>query len=231
MAFDPSPITAIRAFLDGAELFVTWTSTAPPGSYYQVYVGHRLAWHGTALGCVTVLPVHAAAIHVGTVQASEIKTNFSGSLASVGGSGNRVTLNWTGGTYLDPTGNDDVVGFHVYRGTTPGGAVDYSKPVGTVAAYSAGVILDGWGLGRWGKGGWGRADSSYSWTSPPLSRGTWNFAINVFNSAGIESPALTASQAVAGPPNPPAMDAQGQRLTYSYNAGTGVATLNWNAPA
>jgi hypothetical protein len=229
MAFDPDPITSIRTYPDGADLLVTWTTTADDGTYYQVYVNHRLAWHGTATRCQVAMPTDEATIHVGTVAGDEVQTDFASSLDPIGGTGNRVTLNWTGGAYLDASGNDDVAGFHIYMGAEPGGAVDYTKPVGTIAAYPAGVILDGWGLGRWGKGGWGRADSRYSWTSGPLTSGTWNFAVEAFNAAGIESTALTISQAVTTPPNAPAANGAGKRLTYSYEPATRIATLNWNA--
>ena len=86
-------------------------------------------------------------------------------------------MSWAGGTYLDPTGRDDVRGFRIYGSDAPGGPVDYATPLDTVAAYPGGWVSDGFGMGGFGSGGFGRAATTYQWQSDPLAPGVWQFAV------------------------------------------------------
>src|SRR5579864_1406171 len=93
---------------DATQLHIRWVSTAPAGWTWQVYVGRALSWHGSN-GPVTVpTPHELTGIAVVAVPAGEATTDWSGSLAAPGGTGDRADLTWLGGTYLDATGGDDV---------------------------------------------------------------------------------------------------------------------------
>jgi hypothetical protein len=229
MAFSQATITDARAARDGVDLVLTWTSSAPAGTLFQVYVSGGLAWHGTARSCVLPAPPAggSARIDVGAVAATEGLTDFSASLPAPAGGGDRVTLSWLGGSYLAA----DIAGFRVYSGTVPGGAVSYAAPVATIAAYTQGVVSGGYGTGGYGTGRYGNSAGSYSWTSGPLAGGTWNFAVKPFDVVGNEGAAQATAAVVAAPPPPPAANAAGKRMTYTYNSTTHVATLAWLAPA
>lgn len=223
-------VTDVRLTRDETDLFVAWTSTEADGTVFQVYYNRELVWSGTERK--TRVPYDGTArcrIDVGFVGSAEGHTDYSASLPSGTGTGDRVTLTWLGGTYLDPTGNDDVQGFRVYMSTVAGGAVSYASPVADIAAYGSTEPLDGYGLGGYGEGGYGRSASNYSWTSNPLGPGVWNFAIKSYDSAGNEGTASTTSKTVAAPPRPPAVYSDGTRLRYTYNATTHVPTLTWQA--
>lgn len=229
MPFDQSSITSSRATPDAGRLWISWTSTAPPGAGFQVYVDGRLAWRGVERRCVLPAPAGRARVAIGSVGDGELGVDFSASLPTPPPA-RRPSLSWLGGSYLDPTGGDDVAGFRVYGSAAPGGPVDLSRPLAELAAYEDGVIQDGWDLGGWGEGGWGKAPTRYSWTGRPLARGVWSFEVRAFDAVGSESPAASGSLTIGGPPGPPARDAAGRRLTYSYDPGTGVATLHWLPP-
>jgi hypothetical protein len=227
MAFFQATITDVTAVRDGADLLITWTSTAADGTLFQVYVGRVLAWHGITRSCLVPMPLSGVAtrIDVGTVASSEGIADLSGSLPTPAGGGARVKLDWLGGSYLGA----DIAGFHVYSGTAPGGAGNYATPIATVAAYVQGMTSDGYGVGGYGVGGYGSAGASYSYTTEPLSGGTWNFGIKPFDMAGNEGTAQTQSAVIAAPPRPPAANASDKRLTFSYNNSTHLVTLNWLA--
>lgn len=229
MAFDDSTITAFDAWEENGDLVVTWQSSLPAGTTFQVYLDRRLAWHGTDRVADLPLPGDdlKADIAIGAVAAGEALTDFSASLPAPPGTGDQVTLKWTGGTYEDD--EDDLAGFHVYQSPTPGAAIDYVAPVATIAAYPAGVIEDGFGIGGFGDGGFGRSASYYSWQSGHLANGVWQFGVRPFDAAGNEGTASTFTATIAAAPGPPAANAAGLRLTYSYNPATRVATLNWLA--
>jgi hypothetical protein len=227
MGFSQSPILDVTATRRDADLAVAWRSSAPAGSVYQVYLGGRLAWHGTRASCHVPYPRTPVQVEVGVVPASEETADHSASLPAAPGGGRRVTLTWAGGTYLDPA----IAGYHVYSGAAPGGAVSYASPVGTVAAYSAGLATDGYGMGGYGAGGYGAAAARYSWTSPPLEPGSWDFAVVPFDSAGNEGALRTTSAAVAGPPRPPARGSDGKRVRYTLGrtAAGGYGTGGYGA--
>lgn len=225
MAFDDTVISGISARPFDADLFLSWASSAPAGTTFQVYVDNLFTWHGTDLACVLPLPTARVRIDVGAVADGEATTDFSASLPAPAGTGSRARLTWTGGSYLDPDG--DLLGFNVYGEATPGGGIAYGTALGFVAAYPGGVATDGFGLGGFGSGGFGSGAGAYSWTSDPLTSGTWNFGVKALGAAGNEGTAVTTSVAISVPPAPPAANANGKRLTYTYLSGT--VTLNWLA--
>jgi hypothetical protein len=227
MAFSQASISDVRVTRDGVDLLVSWSSSAPSGTTFQLYVAGMLTWHGFARSAVVPAPPAGSSTRfdVGTVAADEGLVDFSASLPTPGGGGNRVELTWAGGDYLAA----DIAGYYVYGGTTAGGAVSYASPLAAIPAYLAGQVTSGYGMGGYGAGGYGAAAASYSWTSGPLSGGTWNFAVKSFDAAGNLGTARTTSAVVAAPPNPPAANAAGKRLTYLFNPVSHVATLSWLA--
>lgn len=198
MSFSASSITEVfPPVYRRTEVFLSWSATAPPGTWYQVYVGTALVWAGQRTWCWVALPDGPSPLAIGTVAAGEETTSFASSLAPA--PQRRATLSWQGGTYLGAT----LAGFRVYSGSTPGAAVGYTTPVATITAYPAGITADGFGLSGYGQGSFGLAASTYSWTSAPLSSGPWNLAIVPFDAAGNGGTAATAAVTIVAPPRPP----------------------------
>jgi hypothetical protein len=198
-----------------------------------VYVNKRLAWYGRSTRCRVPRPVSPGGwnvwIDVGAVDPDEVSIDFSASLPAATGLSTRARLSWLGGTYLDPSGLDDIRGFRIYGSSAPGGAVDYATAQETIAAYPGGWISDGFGLGGFGQGGFGRAATVYRWESGPLASGVWQFAVVPYDAAGnSRDPGQVATVTIAEAPLPPAAAADGTLLSYNY-AGptTGTATLTW----
>jgi hypothetical protein len=230
MPFDQSTITEVRPpAWDGSTLHIEWSSTSPPGTTFQVYVGRVLAWYGTSRWVAITMPPSRVRIDVGAVAPGEAARDFSALLPPA--PSDRVELDWLGGTFLDPTGGDDVQGFRVYGSPLPGAGVDYSSPLAEIQAYPSGVITDGYGLGGFGQGGFGRAASSYRWTSPSLARGRWTFAVAPFDAAGNEAAPSTKSALIQSPPGAPGAGPDGSRLSLSYDPATRRATLAWRPGA
>lgn len=227
MPFDLSTITDVRSAFQDGDLLVWWTSSAPAGTAFQLYVNRKLAWRGSARFALIPYPVGKAYFDVGTVDPGEEAIDFGSTLPAP--PPDRVLLEWTGGTFLDP----DIAGFHVYRSPSAGASVSYIASVATIPAYEPGLILDGFGAGGFGAGGFGASASYYSWRSDPLATGVWEFDVRPFDAAGNEGPSPLAgiyTAAIVGPPEPPAPNAAGLRLRLvSYNPTTHVATLGWNA--
>jgi hypothetical protein len=119
MGFSQSGISEVRVFTDGPDLFVAWSSDLASGSVFQVYVNRRLAWYGSSTRCHLPIPSGEIGsniwVEVGSVDASEPTTNYSSSLVAPGGRSERAQLSWWGGTYLDPTGQDDIQGFQIFH--------------------------------------------------------------------------------------------------------------------
>lgn len=225
--FDQSTITSVgRIRYVGNEMRLRWESSSPPGTTFQVYVAGRLAWHGTQRQC-SVPWRQSARIMIGAVGSGEESTNFADSISGV--SQDHAVLRWLGGTYLDQNGNDDIAGFHVYGESTPGGGVDYSSALATIAAYDNGIITDGWGEGGWGEGGWGQASSSYEWRSNKLTNGIWTFAVASFDKAGNEAIPSTVQVQIATAPKPPAFFSDGERVHFTWNPDNQELTISWNA--
>jgi hypothetical protein len=233
MPFSQASVSGIQVVADGPELFVSWSSTAAAGTFYQVYVDKRLAWSGRSTRCHVPRPVVPSGwnlwVDVGTVDPDEATTDFSSTLLAETGLSTRASLSWLGGTYLDPTGNDDVRGFRIYGSDAPGGPVDYTTLLVTIHAYPGGWISDGFGLGGFGQGGFGRAATSYSWESGPLASGAWTFAVVPYDLAGnSREPGQLATVTIAQAPLPPAAAADGTLLSYTYvGPSARTATLTW----
>lgn len=201
---------------------MSWTATAPSGTLFQVYLEGELVYGGVGTWCAIPMPQAVGRIDVGTVAAGERQVNFSASLPPR--PPRRACLSWQGGTYLGA----DLAGFNVYGGSSPGGAIGYSQPLASLPAYTAGVVTDGYGNGGYGQGGYGQASGSYSWTSPPLAGGVWNWAVCPFDSAGNLGPLQTISITLEAPPPPPAPFPSGARLQYLYTPASRQAILTWN---
>ena len=169
------------------------------------------------------MPTSISRIDIGTVSSSDSQTNFQAELSPA--PVRRATLSWLGGTFQ----SSDIAGFHVYGEPTPGAGIDYTTVLDVVPAYVAGIITDGFGYGGFGQGGFGQSAGSYTWTSPPLSAGTWNWGIKSFDFAGNEGAAQTAAVTICAPPLPPAPFASPTGLQYSYTSSTSQVTLAWNA--
>jgi hypothetical protein len=207
----------------GSTLFLSWTSDAPPGLVYQVYVNEQLVWYGTSPYASIPLPTSISRIDIGTVGAANATVSFASILPPAP---NRIAeLSWLGGTYEDP----DIAGFHVYGEHTPATGIDYKHPLATISAYTAGVVTDGFGYGGFGLGGFGEASGAYSWKSEPLSGGTWHFAVVPFDTAGNEGTGRTVAVTINAPPLPPAPFADRLRLHYLYDQPSKTARLMWNA--
>ena len=142
MAFSQAGISGVRTSRRTARSCSSpGTSPAPQGTVFQVYVDRRLAWSGTSHAAATS-PIPAGA--VGAERLGRRRDGRPGrgdaatsrrACASLGDGGQSgPALAGSGGTYLDPTGRDDVQGFRIYRSApSPGGPVDCSAPVDDVA--------------------------------------------------------------------------------------------------
>jgi hypothetical protein len=224
--FDQSTIDEVKPPVwDGASLHLEWTSSAPPGTIFQVYLGGRLAWHGTSRWVALPMPPRRVRIDIGSVGPGEGTVDFSSQLPAA--PADRALLSWLGGTYLDPTGRDDLAGFRIYGERVPGGGVDFSKPLAELPAYPGGIQTDGFGLGGFGQGGFGRSASAYRWSSPPLGLGTWTFAVVPVLGSGAEGAPALRTVTITAPPRPPAAFPDGTRLRLVYDPDTQVATLSW----
>lgn len=219
---DTSVVTQVLAYPDGSDLKITWTSTAPAGTWYQVYLDGKLARPTRDLYAIVPHPTGRVAITVGAVPAGSQNVDLS---ADVVIPTRRIEVEWLGGTYLA----DDIAGFEVFlseRGT----AIDYSaKPNAKITAYSDGIISDGFGLGGFGLGGFGKSASSYSWKSEPVASGSYRVGVRPVDVLGNKGTPWESTVVVVAPPEPPARTAAGSRLSYSYNQSTRRVTLNWLA--
>jgi hypothetical protein len=233
MAFSQSGIIDVRVVADGSDLFVSWTANVAAGSIYQVYVDRRLAWYGSSQRCHVPFPAGGLGrniwVEVGVVDASEPTADHSSSLIAPGGRSERVLLSWSGGTYLDPTGQDDIQAFSIYQSPAAGAPVDLSTAVDVVAAYPGGWINDGFGKGGFGNAGFGRASTLYNWQSGPLVSGVWQFAVLACDKAGnVQGPRQSTTVTINAAPRSPAMNANGTRLTSNYAGHSNPQlTLNW----
>ncbi len=233
MAFSQTGITDVRVVADGPDIFVAWSATVPAGTTFQVYVNRRLAWYGVSRRCHVPIPAGVLGfniwVEVGTVGPDEPTLDYSTSLVAPGGRSERAQLTWSGGTYLDPTGQDDIRGFQIYQSPAPGMPVDMTTVVDSLPAYPGGWINDGFGKGGFGNGGFGRAATLYQWQSGPLASGTWQFAVVPFDRSGnARGAGPPASVIISAAPRPPAPDAGGQRLTSAYAGPSNPQlTLNW----
>jgi hypothetical protein len=236
MAFSQATISEVfPPLIRQGQAFLSWSSSSPAGTFFQVYLNAVLAWSGQARSAWVSIPSGPVHIDIGTVAAGEENTDFSGSLASA--PARRAELSWLGGTFEAP----DIAGFKVYGESTPGGGINYGTVLADITAYPAGILTDGFGLGSFGTGGFGRVAGTYTWTSEPLGSGTWSFAVVPYDAAGNAGTGATTTVTIAAPPREPAFGSDGiTRLTYQvlqfgdigYGAGgfgLPEAALTWNA--
>lgn len=90
-------------------------------------------------------------------------------------------------------------------------------------------MTDGFGYGGFGQGGFGQSAGAYTWTSTPLSSGTWNWGVKAFDTAGNEGSAQTTAVTISTPPLPPAPFANATQPHYSYESLTAQVRLTWNS--
>lgn len=233
MAFSQSSVGSVRVLADGPDLLIDWSSTEPEGSVFQVYVDRRLSWFGASRRCHVPSPSGSVGrnvwVDVGTVSAEESTRDFSGELGSLSVGAGVVHLSWLGGSYLDPSGGDDVLGFRIYQSAVPGGPVETSVPVATVQAYPGGWVSDGFGLGGFGEGGFGRSAGRYSWESRHIPPGDWRFRIVPFDRSGTDRGlGQDVVATVRSAPRPPARDPHHDTMTYEYSGPESRrVTLRW----
>jgi hypothetical protein len=208
----------------GNQVFISWQSAGPPGTWFQVYVNGALSWAGRTTSVTLPLPTGPTRVDIGSVLAGQEWTSFADLLPAA--PRRRATITWQGGRFLA----GDLAGFHVYGSPGAGGPVSFAAPVATITAYPSGILTDGFGLGGFGGGGMGSVAGTYAWTSGPLSSGTWNFAVKSFDAAGNEGPAVNTSVAICVPPGePPVFEGTQTRLNYAYSASSHQAALSWLA--
>lgn len=228
--FSTSTITQINPPQQrGNFAYVSWTSTSPTGTWFQIYInGVLFTWTTQTFAYLPIPPAGSDRIVIGTVAAGEEQTSFASSLPAA--PDRRVAITWTGGT----TEGLDLAGFHVYASPSPGTAVSYTTPVATVVAFPAGIPVGAeWDTDGWDTGAWDAAVGTYSWTSGALANGTWTFAIVPFDSAGNETrPGQVGTATVVSPPGPPTLFSDGLRLHYTILGWdqTPFDTIGWSLP-
>ena len=119
-------------------------------------VGVRLAVLLIGFGVfLTAFPTNALAmperggrqgsVDVIQVDPSDFNQDLSGQIPASPGARPWAIFSWLGGTYLDPSGQDDIRGFRIYGSRNPGESVDFTNLVGSVPAYPGGWVADGFG--------------------------------------------------------------------------------------
>jgi hypothetical protein len=257
MGFSQTAITSVAppVYL-GFQVSLSWTCSSPAtgygaggygeggygsdsvggGIWFQVYIDRQLTWWGQTTSARIAMPtVGPVRIDIGTVLPGEEQTDFSADLPAV--SARRAELSWLGGTFEGA----DIAGFRVFGsdaaggfgigpfGHGPFGEIDLGVVLADITAYPGGITTDGFGFGGFGAGGFGAAASTYTWTSEPLTRGGWSYAVVPYDSAGNLGTAAVTGVTIVCPPLPPALYSDNTRLRYTYDAGTHEATLNWLA--
>jgi hypothetical protein len=234
MAFSQATILEVSPpQISGSQVYLSWSSS-PGGTCFQVYVNQLLAWSGQRSSTWIPIPTGPVRIDIGTVDTGEENTSFASSLPAA--PSRRARLSWQSGAYK----GIDLAGFRVYGPDGPGAAVDYSTVLADITAYPAGIATDGFGLGGFGTGGLGQTAGTYSWTSDPLSAGSWTFAVVPYDAAGNEGVAQSTTAVMAAPPRAPAAFAgTTTRLQYAPDGfgqvgfgfggfGLPTVTLLWN---
>lgn len=211
----------------GSQVYLSWTSASPAGTWFQVYLDGVLAWVGRKTSVTLPIPAGPKRVDIGVAPTGQEHTSFASLLPSH--PTRQAVLTWLGGTYEGA----DLAGFHVYGGDVPSGAVDYTTPLATITAYPSGIYSDGFGEGRFGYGGFGASAGSYTWTSESLAGGTWAFGVKPFDLAGNEGTAATQTVSISAPPRAPAaFVGSTERLRYTFvGSPTYEVTLNWQAAA
>jgi hypothetical protein len=237
MGFSQATITGINPpVYAGFQVYLTWTTTSPPGTCFQVYLNDSLAWWGqTTTATLIIGPIGPIRVDIGTVGPGEEQTDFSADLLSA--PARRAKLSWLGGTFEAA----NIAGFRIFDSTAAVGfgngtfgsswygGVELGDLEDDITAYPSGIQTNGFGLGGFANGGYGQVAGTYTWTSGPLLNGTYYYAVAPYDSAGNLGAASVVSVTIAGPPAPPALYPSGLRMTNSYDAITDEVTLFWNA--
>jgi hypothetical protein len=250
MGFSQSTITAVNPpVYTGFQVSLSWQTSSPAGTWFQIYIDAALAWWGQTTAARIALPNSGPVrVDIGTVLPGEEQTSFSGSLTPP--PPNQASLSWLGGTFLDT----DIAGFQIFGSDTAGGfgvngfgsgpfgEIDLTEALADIIAYPSGVYTDGFGLGGFGGGGFGQSAGTYIWTSEPLTRGNWSYAVLPYDSAGNLGTAALTGVTITCPPLPPALFSDNTRLHYTYPVGYGgggygigpfgggnEVILSWNA--
>jgi hypothetical protein len=237
MPFSQATITSVNPpVYAGFQVFLSWTSTSPAGTWFQIYLNESLSWWAQTTHATMILgttgPIR---VDIGTVDSGEAQTDFSSSLPSA--PARRAELSWLGGTFEDP----DIAGFRVYGSDTAGGygfggfghgrfgEVDVTVVLADITAYPSAILTDGFGFGGFGYGGFGQAAGTYTWVSDPLAIGNWSYAVVPYDSAGNAGTIAQVGVTINCPPLEPALFSDNTRLHYTYSASTHEVTLNWLA--
>ena len=84
MGFSQATIEAVSPpQLRGNQVYVSWSSSSPAGTWFQVYVNQRLAWSGQRCWAWVPVPAGPVRIDIGAVGPGEQDTEFLG-LAPLG---------------------------------------------------------------------------------------------------------------------------------------------------
>src|SRR5438045_3886833 len=98
-------ISAVTVTEGGGDARLRWASTDPPQAVFQVYIDGIRVWSGTAKSVLLPLPARAPGqrhrVNILAVDPSDAGTDFSGLLDPPAGGGDRATLFWYGGRFLD----------------------------------------------------------------------------------------------------------------------------------
>jgi hypothetical protein len=221
MPFDQSTLLSVKAAPHGAQWMVSWTSSSPAGTWWQIYVGQRLAWSGQETNVMLPTPGRST-VNIGAVLPSEIHTWFGMDLPIP--PARRALLTWQGGLFE----GQDLLSYNIYQATAPGQAVSLTTPIDNITAFPQGAKTGGYGRGGYGSGGYGSAASSFSWTSGILANGSWQFAVAPLDQAGNMGTAVYTGLVITGPPQEPPPFPDTSRLHYSFNLASETATLTWN---
>jgi hypothetical protein len=193
MAFSQATITEVRILPvpRSAELVVTWSSTSPEGTTFQLYMERRLVWSGTDRRVTLPWPASRVRIEVGTVGDGEAGQDFSASVPIGPGTGPRVSLAWYGGRYLVST--RQLRGFHVYG---PGSGAETVTQVDlkdnaafTITAGTGGINTlssIAWG-GAYYEANFGFPSLKGYWQSTGLAAGTYRVQVSVPTSLGADT--------------------------------------------
>jgi hypothetical protein len=237
MAFSQSTITGVNPpVYAGFQVYITWATTSPAGTWFQVYLNESLAWWGQTTTAILILgSTGPLRVDIGTVSPGEEQTDFSADLPS--SPARRAELSWLGGTFeaIDIAGfrvfgSDEAGGYGVNGfGDWPFGEIDLSIVLADITAYPSGITTDGFGFGGFGLGAFGEAAGTYTWTSDPLTSGNWSYAVIPYDAAGNLGVAALCGVTIVCPPLEPVLFSDNTRLHYSYDASDKEVTLFWNA--
>ena len=77
MSFSQSGLTAVnQPVYSGGQVFISWLTTNPADTWWQVYVDQSLAWFGQRLWVYLPIPPATARVDIGWVPAGEEQTVF-----------------------------------------------------------------------------------------------------------------------------------------------------------